>query len=133
MKNVTLREELEKIINKYSKSGIGNKLVGEYMHAISLIISVSIPTGLLLMRYIDSDLTKSKLNFWILIISLISLVFGLLRTIFQFEEHSKRATEIKEIAKSLARKYDNNLIKEKQLIKAMDSLSIKIRNERFLV
>ncbi|MCI0706796.1 MAG: hypothetical protein L0Y80_04830 [Ignavibacteriae bacterium] len=55
MKKLEPREELEKKLRFHTRMYFINRVFKDYSHGISLIISLSIPTGLLLIPYLSTE------------------------------------------------------------------------------
>jgi hypothetical protein len=116
--NINLREELEMKMNHHSRWFIFNKLTRDYSKAISVIISLSIPTILLLLPYFNEEL-KKQLNQVFIIISLVGALLSIIPMIFRYDFQAKRNMDILVIAKNNIRLYDQKKINDDVLIKVL--------------
>ena len=116
MKKLVPREVLERKLRFHRRWYWIDKIFRDYSHAISLTISVSVPTCLLILPTVSPELQKF-INSILILVTLVGLVLSLIRTIFRFEEETAYNRKLLFIVQQIALQYDSELINDKQLVK----------------
>ncbi len=121
MKPLVPRDVLEGKLRHHHRWYWINRLFRDYSQAISLVISISIPTCLLLIPSLPPDHQKFVSDL-LLIITLIGLLLSLSRSIFRFEERTRHNGKLLKYVRHVALNYDNNKLSDEDLIKEIEKI-----------
>jgi hypothetical protein len=126
--NNNLLIELEKLIKRTKFWFLYYRFLGDWLNAISIIFSITIPFLLLLGQSIDPSLKKT-LDYVTLIISLIALILTVINNVYKFKTGSFFHLSCLIDWEDLKRRYESNLIDDTGLIQEMKSISERSRTE----
>lgn len=82
------REELERKYRHHQRWYTVNRILRDYSQALSIIISLGIPTGLLIIPTLPTD-SQGEMNKLVLALSFLGVVFAILPLIFRVAEKTE--------------------------------------------